>query len=823
MAEKYVSFRIGKETSLGSEVVPTENKNPFTDGTLIFAYNNKYNYDDTSKQIVDGRLYVDAAIDGNNYRFPINSECSYFLINEEDGKDFEMGNTGRPVYFSGGIPQPVDYISTSYGGTGLTSFTANRIVWTSSTSELSTSGHYVDVNHLAVNSETLPIYNFYVHGTSGFYEGHLYLTGANASSSIHNETQIVFGTPSNNHVAISSNTKALIINPNTAETVNQIILYLDAQSKFPSGITCGDNDTIGNINTNGDLIAAGGLSVEGTASLGSNLNVTGSTAMQGNITITNENPHIKFINTENSNQIYYIQGYQGKFAFGLTFASAVQIDASGNMTLPSGATITPREDNTGSIGTNDYEWNEGYFRSIKSGNTLRLTPASTMYIDSGSDSSIIFSPQGIEQARFNTSGQLTLKSGGANTATLIGPDSADGTFYFPNTGGTFVTHATRGIGVGGTAKPVYITTTGSATALSATVGSSITPTYLNSGTITACNMAASGDWWEALPVIDVDGVMGIGKYIDFHIRDTGITNYDYRLIATTSNLTGSGSLTATTYVNAATGFGVTQTTGAGSGISLYGTYTGTAPTYGLMFAKTATFGTLGGVTSDWATYFTMSDITTRGWIFRRGNTNVCSISGLGQIHSYIATTDNIYHKVGNNNGTVGIHASTNRGLYDFTRNDWIIYSKASDNTTRIPNTVYLDAGAVVGASYTIQRAGKSSSWYNGRDNAFICMTTCNNYSPTISVKTTNGSWEIGSYNDSSYYDQLIIGYVSDTNYSTPTDSQNNQVRFDSGGQCEASVWYSKYYSRTANYGTGDPGSSTPGNGVAGALYFKIIS
>lgn len=1049
MAERYVSFRIGKETSLGSEVVPTENKNPFTDGTLIFAYNDKYNHSDASAQIVDGRLYVDATIDSNNYRFPINSECSYFLINSEDGKDFEMGNTGRPVYFSGGIPQPIDYVSTAYGGTGLTSFNANRMVWTASTSALSTSGHYVDADHFAVNSETLPSYNFYVSGTSGFSGGHLYLTGAQGSSSVNNTTQIVFGTPSNNHVAISSNTSALIINPSTSGTDNQIVLYLNQQSRFPNGIICGDDDTVGSINTNGDIIAAGGLNVGGATALDGNLSVTGTTAMQGNITITNGNPYVKLVDTANSNQVYYIQGYQGKFAFGPTFASAIQTDASGNMTLPSGATITPRADNTGSIGsssyewnqgffrniqsedtfnlsaasnvsfssttgiiqfnqsgaesgrfngsgelqlvtavrpaargsatsgsadyawsatytnylyiqdaannysggqfyttsststtsqptcliignaintgtagsryglirlyattneytdirarenpaynksvfylpageaasdscyavwnpnsatavggsgqpvyvdatgkvvgittltsgyggtgvashtanrlvwstsattiqatdnhfvnaeklavnyasepdynfyvngtsgftddirvfnegniiykinrktsgggewayspfsivgndnvmfanigvyggadsmtymyigsgtydattniritptgslsipgdqtitpqtdatgsvgTSSYEWNEGYFRSIKSGSTLYITPSSTLYLDSASGASLIFRPQGTEQARFNTSGQLQIKSTGAANATVIGPGTA-GTFYFPNTGGTFVTHATRDTAVGGSTVPVYIAATGRAT---------------------PCNMAASGDWWGALPVINTDGVIEVGKYIDFHTTDTGTTNYDYRLTATTSDLTGSGSLTATTflksttytsvgsyltagtYINAATGFGITQTAGSGSGISLYGAHTGTTPTYGLMFAKTATFGTLGGVTSDWATYFTMSNTATRGWIFRRGSTNVCSIDGTGRIYSYDSTTTSgIYHKVTNGNGTVGIYTSTNRGLYDFTRDVWIIYSRTSDSTTRVGTSLYCDSGLI---------------------------------------------------------------------------------------------------------------------------------
>lgn len=67
----------------------------------------------------------------------------------------------------------------------------------------------------------------------GNLSGHIYLTGANASSSTGSTSQIVFGTPSNQHVAISSNSKAIVINPNTAETTNQIVLYLDKASQFP--------------------------------------------------------------------------------------------------------------------------------------------------------------------------------------------------------------------------------------------------------------------------------------------------------------------------------------------------------------------------------------------------------------------------------------------------------------------------------------------------------------------------------------------------------------------------------------------------------------
>lgn len=75
--------------------------------------------------------------------------------------------------------------------------------------------------------------------------------------------------------------------------------------------------------------------------------------------------------------------------------------------------------------------------------------------------------------------------------------------------------------------------------------------------------------------------------------------------------------------------GVNNTTSTnGYGISLYNGATAGQPTYGIMFQGTATFGTHGSVTADWATYFTMNNTANRGWIFKTstGTTgNVASI------------------------------------------------------------------------------------------------------------------------------------------------------------------------------------------------------
>ncbi len=72
--------------------------------------------------------------------------------------------------------------------------------------------------------------------------------------------------------------------------------------------------------------------------------------------------------------------------------------------------------------------------------------------------------------------------------------------------------------------------------------------------------------------------------------------------------------------------------GSGRGISLYGgpqLY----PQYGLLFATTADLGTHGSVTSDYATFFTMNSIGTRGWVFKAGTVN----STAGNVASINAT------------------------------------------------------------------------------------------------------------------------------------------------------------------------------------------
>lgn len=113
-------------------------------------------------------------------------------------------------------------------------------------------------------------------------------------------------------------------------------------------------------------------------------------------------------------------------------------------------------------------------------------------------------------------------------------------------------------------------------------GSSMQPIYLSSGAPTACTTPSSGAWWTAIPQIQSDGVMEIGKYIDFHTTSNGTTDYDVRITAATTGLTISGTTTGT--------FSGQLTTSKiiGSGTTIYGTSLPSSGTVGQIFFKYVT-------------------------------------------------------------------------------------------------------------------------------------------------------------------------------------------------------------------------------------------
>ena len=136
-------------------------------------------------------------------------------------------------------------VAVANGGTGNGTQTASRLIYSESASKLSSSNHYSTSSQLFVNSTTADTkYTFKVNGATGFTGGHIYLTGAAASSSTASTTQLVFGTPggtdnANNHIVLSSNKGALVINPTVDSTDGQIVFYLGKQSSIPGGVAAG--------------------------------------------------------------------------------------------------------------------------------------------------------------------------------------------------------------------------------------------------------------------------------------------------------------------------------------------------------------------------------------------------------------------------------------------------------------------------------------------------------------------------------------------------------------------------------------------------------
>ena len=69
------------------------------------------------------------------------------------------------------------------------------------------------------------------------------------------------------------------------------------------------------------------------------------------------------------------------------------------------------------------------------------------------------------------------------------------------------------------------------------VGHALLPVYMTAtGAITTCNVVSSGAWFNGMVRVGNDGVMEIGKYIDFHTTTDTTADYDIRLEARASDL-----------------------------------------------------------------------------------------------------------------------------------------------------------------------------------------------------------------------------------------------------------------------------------------------
>lgn len=143
------------------------------------------------------------------------------------------------------------------------------------------------------------------------------------------------------------------------------------------------------------------------------------------------------------------------------------------------------------------------------------------------------------QARWNVYGNLIGNASTATTATNLAAApslTASGNDITVTAGGKTSSAFTV----------PYATNAGTATKLgTANKGSSMQPIYLSAGAPNECTIPSNGAWWSAIPQILPDGVMEVGKYIDFHTTSNGTTDYDVRITANTTGLTISGTTVGT--------------------------------------------------------------------------------------------------------------------------------------------------------------------------------------------------------------------------------------------------------------------------------------
>lgn len=111
----------------------------------------------------------------------------------------------------------------------------------------------------------------------------------------------------------------------------------------------------------------------------------------------------------------------------------------------------------------------------------------------------------------------------------------------------------------------------------------------------------------------------------------------------------------------------------------------------------------------------------------------------------------------------------------------------SSNYSTFLDSRYVNAtgDTLSSASAQIKRAGGNVSWYQGRSNAVIRVTSYSGYSAVTSMKTTNGDWSMGVFSNNCMY----FTYITDTNFNASTNTTTAQIYFNASGSIFASNFY----------------------------------
>lgn len=125
------------------------------------------------------------------------------------------------------------------------------------------------------------------------------------------------------------------------------------------------------------------------------------------------------------------------------------------------------------------------------------------------------------------------------------------------------------------------------------------------------------------------------------------------------------------------------------------------------------------------------------------------------------------------------------------------------------------SGTLVTDGSYLSRAGVSKSWIDGRDNAIIKTTSYSGYDAILSMKTTNGAWELGVYTSNKMY----FTYTPDSNYNASNNTGYVRVSIASDGTVTAPA-FSGSFSGNATSATK---ATQDGNGNTITSYYCTLS
>lgn len=151
----------------------------------------------------------------------------------------------------------------------------------------------------------------------------------------------------------------------------------------------------------------------------------------------------------------------------------------------------------------------------------------------------------------------------------------------------------------------------------------------------------------------------------------------------------------------------------------------------------------------------------------------------------ISSTNTTYSSLKNPNAITISLNGTSQGAYDGSAAKSINITASSVGAAAASHShsyLPLSGGTMTGA---ISKAGVSSTWVAGRTNAMLKMTaisgqTDSMYVPALSMKSCQGSWDVGPYSGN----KLHFSYITDTNFNAGSNSQTADIYFSTdGGVC----------------------------------------